>query len=150
MLGGLASPVITAIIGAVIKMCANYINSRIEQKKYDRMYMISRDNETLDMLSKHYNSTITDPFVKTTRRILFLMITFTMCFLMIYYALNPNIQYTILVPNETTTSVGILSWLFPITENNQVVVKLTGGLMLSSFMDICFMIIGFYAIPGKR
>lgn len=150
MLGGLASPVITAIIGAIIKMLANYVNSRIEQKKYDRMYMISRDNETLDMLSRHYNSTVTDPFVKTTRRILFLMVTFTMCFLMIYYALNPNISYTILVPNETSTSVGLLSWLFPVSNHDQITVQLTGGLMLSSFMDICFMIIGFYAIPGRR
>jgi len=31
-----------------------------------------------------------------------------------------------------------------------VQVQLTGGLMLASFMDLCFMVIGFYAIPSKK
>ena len=28
--------------------------------------------------------------------------------------------------------------------------RLTGGLMLSSFIDLCFMVVGFYAIPSKE
>ena len=89
-----------------------------------------------------------DPFVKITRRILFMSITFTMCYLMIYYAHNPDISYNILVPKGDGARLGFFSWI--IGGKEWEMVQMTGGLLLTSFMDLCFMVIGFYAIPSKK
>ena len=102
----------------------------------------------LKALIDNQNKRADDPFVKVTRRILFMSITFTMCFLMIYYAMNPYITYDVLMPKGEGSKLGLLSWLFG--GQDWVQVKLTGGLMLASFMDLCFMVIGFYAIPSKK
>ena len=136
------------VIGAGIKLGANLINFWLEQKRHDQMMLAARDNEMLKALIDNQNATATDPFVKVTRRILFLSITFTMCFLMIFYAMNPNITYDVLVPRGDNAKWGVFSFLFGGTDWVQV--KLTGGLMLSSFIDLCFMVVGFYAIPSKR
>ena len=136
------------VIGAGIKLGANLINFWLEQKRHDQMMLAARDNEMLKALIANQNATATDPFVKVTRRILYLSITFTMCFLMIFYAMNPNITYDVLVPRGDNAKWGVFSFLFGGTDWVQV--KLTGGLMLSSFIDLCFMVVGFYAIPSKR
>lgn len=136
------------VIGAGIKLGANLINFWLEQKRHDQMMLAARDNEMLKALIANQNATATDPFVKVTRRILFLSITFTMCFLMIFYAMNPNITYDVLVPRGDNAKWGVFSFLFGGTDWVQI--KLTGGLMLSSFIDLCFMVVGFYAIPSKR
>ena len=77
-----------------------------------------------------------------------MMITFTMCYLMIYYAHNPTIAYDVIVPKGDGAKWGFFSWIFG--GEDWKVVKLTGGLLLTSFMDLCFMVVGFYAVPSKR
>jgi hypothetical protein len=52
------------------------------------------------------------------------------------------------MPKGENSSLGIWSWIFG--GKDWVQVKLTGGLMLSAFMDLCFMVVGFYAIPSKK
>ncbi len=141
-------PVLNTIIGAGIKLGANLINFWLEQKKQDQLALAARDEKMLDALIKSQNSQASDPFVKITRRILFMSITFTMCFLMIYYALNPHISYNVIVPKGDGAKWGFFSWIFG--GKDWDVVQMTGGLMLASFMDLCFMVVGFYAIPSKR
>jgi len=136
------------VIGAGIKVGANLINYWLEQKKHDQMMLAARDAEMLKALIENQNKTVDDPFVKTTRRVLFLSITFTMCFLMIFYAMNPHISYDVILPRGSNAKWGFFSWIFGGTDWVQT--KLTGGLMLSSFIDLCFMVVGFYAIPSKR
>ena len=69
---------------------------------------------------------------------------------MIFYAINPNISYDIIVPKNADGATGSLfTWLIGSTKDYDVV-TLTGGLLLTSFMDLCFMVVGFYAIPSKR
>ena len=101
----------------------------------------------LNALMDNQNKQASDPFVKVTRRILFLSITFTMCFLMIFYAMNPHISYDVIVQRGDNSKWGIWSFVFGGTDWVQT--RLTGGLMLSSFIDLCFMVVGFYAIPSK-
>ena len=112
------------------------------------MLLAARDNEMLKALIDNQNKRADDPFVKVTRRILFMSITFTMCFLMIYYAMNPHITYDVLMPKGDKSKYGLFAWVFGAESWTQV--ELTGGLMLASFMDLCFMVIGFYAIPSKK
>lgn len=140
--------IMNTVIGAGIKVGANLLNYWLEQKKQDQMILAARDSEMLKALIDNQNKRADDPFVKVTRRILFMSITFTMCFLMIFYAMNPYITYDILMPKGEGSKLGLLSWVFG--GNDWVQVKLTGGLMLASFMDLCFMVIGFYAIPSKK
>jgi hypothetical protein len=140
--------IMNTVMGAGIKLGANLLNYWLEQKKQDQMILAARDSEMLKALIENQNKRADDSFVKVTRRILFLSITLTMCFLMIYYAMNPHISYDVLMPKGENSKLGILTWLFG--GKDWVQVKLTGGLMLSAFMDLCFMVVGFYAIPSKK
>lgn len=141
-------PIFNTILGAGIKLACNLINAWLEQKRQDQMLLAARDNQMLEALIENQKSQASDAFVKVTRRILFMSITFTMCYLMIYYAHNPNISYDIIVPKGEGARWGLFSWIFG--GKDWEVVKLTGGLMLSSFIDLCFMVVGFYAIPSKK
>ena len=138
--------VLNTIIGAGIKIGANLINAWIEQRMVDRKLMAARDENILKLIVDSQKETRSDPFVKTTRRILFLALTFTYCYLMIFYALNPDITYNIVKP--ANPSGGIMSWFFG--DIQWVTFELTGGLLLASFVDLMFMVIGFYAIPSNK
>lgn len=141
-------PILNTVIGAGIKLGCNLINSWLEQKRQDQMLLAARDNDMLQALIENQHKQASDGFVKATRRILFMSITFTMCYLMIFYAHNPDISYQIIVPKGDNARWGFFSWI--LGGKDWEVVELTGGLMLSSFMDLCFMVIGFYAIPSKK
>ena len=141
-------PIINTILGAGIKLAANLLNSWLEQKRQDQMMLAARDNEMMRAMLQNQMEQAKDPFVKVTRRILFMSITFTMCYLMIFYAMNPGITYDIIVPKGEGGRMGLFSWVFG--GKDWEVVSLTGGLLLMSFMDLCFMVVGFYAIPSKR
>ena len=140
-------PILNTILGAGIKLGVNLINAWLTQKQQAQLLMAARDKSMIDALLKNQSEQAKDPFVKITRRILFMSITFTMCFLMIYYAFNPDISYDVIVPKGEGARWGILSWIFGGKEWE--LVEMTGGLLLSSFFDLCFMVVGFYAVPSK-
>tara|TARA_R110000772_G_scaffold7279_10_gene24936 strand:- start:9115 stop:9549 length:435 start_codon:yes stop_codon:yes gene_type:complete len=141
-------PILNTILGAGIKLLCNLINSWLEQKRQDQLFIAAKDAAMFDAICKNQSAQASDPFVKISRRILFMSITFTMCYLMIYYAHNPDITYNLIVPKGEGTRWGFFSWVFG--AKDWELVQMTGGLMLSSFMDLCFMVVGFYAIPSKR
>lgn len=138
--------IFNTLIGAGVKIGANLINAWIEQRMVDRKLMAARDENILKLIAESQKETRSDPFVKTTRRILFLALTFTYCYLMIFYAMNPGITYEIVKP--INPSGGILSWFFG--DAQFATFTLTGGLLLASFVDLMFMVIGFYAIPSNK
>jgi len=141
-------PIINTIIGAGIKLGCNLINAWLAQKQQDQMMLAARDNAALQAMIENQAKQANDPFVKITRRILFMSITFTMCYLMVYYAHNPDITYNVIIPKGEGARWGLFSWILGAKEWEMV--QMTGGLLLSSFMDLCFMVVGFYAIPSKR
>ena len=141
-------PIFNTIIGAALKLGCNLLNAWLEQKRQDQLMLAARDQAMMDALLKNQVEQAKDPFVKITRRILFMSITFTMCYLMIYYAHNPQITYDIIVPKGDNAKWGLWGWIAG--SEDWTVVQLTGGLMLSSFIDLCFMVVGFYAVPSKR
>jgi len=140
-------PILNTIIGAGIKLGVNMINSWLAQKRHDQMMLAARDDKMLNALLDNQNKQASDPFVQSTRRVLFLSITFTLCFLMLYYALNPGITYDVIVPKGESARWGIFSWIFG--ARDWELVQMTGGLLLTSFFDLCFMVVGFYAVPSK-
>lgn len=139
-----AGPVLSTLMGAGIKLVANLVNNYLEQKKQDQMMLAARDEKIVNAVLKNQSEQANDPFVKITRRILFLSLTWTYCFLMIYYAMNNHIEYEVLVPKEG----GFFGWIFG--ADSYKTYTLTGGLLLMSFVDLIFMVVGFYAIPSKR
>ena len=141
-------PILNTVLGAGIKLACNLVNAWLEQKRQDQMMLALRDEKMFEAMAKNQATQASDPFVKVTRRILFMSITFTLCYLMIYYAHNPEITYDIIVPRGEGSKWGFFSWI--IGGKDWEIVTLTGGLMLSSFIDLCFMVVGFYAIPSKR
>ncbi len=141
-------PIINTIIGAGIKLGVVLLNSWIENKQQNQLLLAARDKQMVDAILNNQQQQASDPFVKMTRRVLFTSITFTLCFLMLYYALNPNITYDVIVPHGETHRWGIFSWI--VGGKDYDVIKMTGGLLLTSFFDLCFMVIGFYAVPSKR
>ena len=143
-------PVLNTVIGAGIKLLCNLVNHWLEQKRQDQLLLAARDSEIVHALLKNQLAQASDPFVKVTRRILFLSITLTLCYLMIFYALNPGITYDIIVPKSSDGSTGgFFTWVIGSSRDYDVV-RMSGGLLLTSFMDLCFMVVGFYAIPSKR
>jgi hypothetical protein len=142
-------PILNTVIGAAIKLGSIIITNWLEQKRQDQLMLAARDSAMMQAMLDNQIKQASDPFVKVTRRMLFLIITFTMCYLMVYYAHNPQIAYDVIVPKGDKSNWSFFSWIFDSGEDWKIV-KLTGGLMLSSFMDLCFMVVGFYAIPSKR
>ena len=140
--------IINTIIGAGIKLGCNLINAWLAQKQQDQMMLAARDNDALQAMIENQAKQANDPFVKITRRILFMSITFTMCYLMVYYAHNPDITYNVIVPKGEGARWGLFSWILGAKEWEMV--QMTWGVLLSSFMYLCFMVVGFYAIPSKR
>lgn len=131
-----------------MKLGVNLINYWLEQRAQDQMILAARDDKMLQALLDNQRTQAGDPFVQITRRVLFLTITFTLCFLMVYYAINPGITYDVIVPKGEAARWGIFSWIFG--ARDWELVQMTGGLLLTSFFDLCFMVIGFYAVPSKR
>ena len=76
-------PILNTIIGAALKLGCNLINAWLEQKRQDQLMLAARDQAMMDALLKNQADQAKDPFVKITRRILFMSITLTMCYLMI-------------------------------------------------------------------
>lgn len=141
-------PILNTIIGCAIKLGANLVNSWLEHRRRTQLMLANRDEAYIRAMLENQNQRANDPFVKITRRILFMTITFTMCFLMLYYALNPHITYDVIVPKGENSSNGFFSFI--LGGKDWEVVKLTGGLLLTSFFDLCFMVVGFYAVPSRR
>ena len=75
-------PILNTIIGAGIKLACNLLNAWLEQKRQDQLALAARDETMLNALIASQEKNANDPFVKVTRRILFMSITFTMCFLL--------------------------------------------------------------------
>ena len=91
-----------------IKLAVNLVNSWLEQKRQDQLMLAARDQAMMDAMLKNQAEQAKDPFVKVTRRMLFMSLTFTMCYLMVFYAHNPDITYDIIVPKGDGAKWGVL------------------------------------------
>ena len=105
-------PVLNTIIGAGIKLGCNLLNSWLEQKRQDQLMLAARDQKMMEAMLENQIRQASDPFVKITRRVLFMSITFTMCYLMMFYAHNPHISYDVIVPKGDSAKWGFFGWIF--------------------------------------
>ena len=77
-------PIVNTIIGAALKLGVVLLNSWIEQRRQDQMMLAARDNTMLEALIHNQQTQAGDPFVQMTRRVLFMCITLTLCYLMVF------------------------------------------------------------------
>ena len=68
-------PIFNTIIGASIKLGSIIITNWLEQKRQDQLMLGARDSVTMQAILDNQIKQANDPFVKVTRRILFLIIT---------------------------------------------------------------------------
>lgn len=141
------SAVFNVLLGAGVKLLVNVVNFWLEQKRQNQLLLAARDEKMIDAMLANQKSQANNPFVQSTRRVLFLCLTLTLCYMMLYYATNPHIVYDVIVPRGEDTKYGLLSWITG--SEDWVTVQLSGGLLLSAFVDLCFMVVGFYAVPSK-
>ena len=144
----LSGPILNTVVGAGIKLGANVVNGWLAQKEEQQRIIAARDKQMFDAAVSQQKENAKDPFVKVTRRILFMTLTGTYCFLLIYSAFTPDIEYDVVIP-KTSIDGGILAFIFG-GPKEFYVQTLTGGLLLMSFIDLMFMVVGFYAIPSKK
>ena len=136
-------------IGAGIKLGVNVVNQYLAGKREERQLLHARSDNQLKAHQEFVTAQAKDPFVKVTRRMLFFMLTGTYCWLLIYYALKPDISYEVLVP-MTSGEGGIFSWILGARGKiGYQPVTMTGGLLLWQFQHIIQLIIGFYCVPSK-
>lgn len=138
----ITGPIISTLMGAGLKLVSNLVLGFIESRQQkeaasrefdsNKLKAIQSLQGTAFSLSKYIRPFVTVAFVGTY------------CYLMIYYAHNSEIEYSVMVPKEP----GIFAWIWGSKE--QVQQTLTGGLMLASFVDLVFMVAGFYYMPSKR
>ena len=67
----------SAALGAGLKLLVNVVNHWLEQKKQNMLLMAARDDKVIDAVLNNQIQQASDPFVKVTRRVLFMSITFT-------------------------------------------------------------------------
>lgn len=138
----ITGPIISTLMGAGLKLVSNLVLGFIESRQQkeaasrefdsNKLKAIQSLQGTAFSLSKYIRPFVTVAFVGTY------------CYLMVYYAHNSEIEYSVMVPKEP----GIFAWIWGSKE--QVQQTLTGGLMLASFVDLVFMVAGFYYMPSKR
>ena len=140
--------VLNVLLGAGVKLLGNLVSAWWEYKFMDRQLHSQESMEYMKMLHEHQMELEKDPFRKMTRRMIFIPITLTYCFLMVYYAMHPEVSYTILKPADSKP--GILGFLFSGGSSSWETFTITGGLLLQQFVDVMFMIVGFYSMSGRK
>ena len=137
-------PVISTLIGAGVKLGANIVNSWLNSKDRQQELVAAERAKLIDEQTKIIMENAKDPFVQMSRRVLFMALTFTFCWLIIYFATRPDIDWMV-----STGEGGKLS-LFSFVFGAKGGTIHTGALLVTSFVDLMFMVIGFYAIRSNR
>jgi len=138
----ITGPILSTLLGAGLKLVSNLVLGFIESKQQKEAASREFDEHKLNAIKALQSSTFS--LSKYIRPVVTIALVGTYCYLMIYYAWHPDIEYSVMVPKEP----GIFAWIFGSKE--QIQQTLTGGLMLASFVDLIFMVAGFYYMPSKR
>jgi hypothetical protein len=137
-------PVFSTLLGAGVKLSANIVNSWLAGRARQQELLAADRARVLEQQTKLIEKTASDPFVRFSRRVLFMALTFTFCWLILYFATRPDIDWMV-----TTGDGGRLS-LFSYIFGSKSGTVHAGALLVTSFIDLMFMVIGFYAIKSNR
>ena len=137
-------PVTSTLIGAGVKLGANVVNSWLNSKDRQQELVAAERARLIDEQTKIIAANAKDPFVQMSRRVLFMALTFTFCWLIIYFATRPEIDWS--VPTGEGGKLSFFSFVFGAKSGTIH----AGALLVSSFVDLMFMVIGVYALRSNR
>jgi hypothetical protein len=137
-------PVVSTLIGAGVKLGANIVNSWLNSKDRQQELVAAERAKLIDEQTKLVMANAKDPFVQMSRRVLFMSLTFTFCWLIIYFATRPDIDW--MVSTGEGGKLSLFSFIFGAKSGTIH----AGALLVTSFVDLMFMVIGFYAIRSNK
>jgi len=142
----ISGPITNVLLGAAIKCVPLLISTIAAFFSRNQELVANQDTSRVEASIENQKDQAGDAFVKLTRRILFLYVALTYCYLQFYYAFNPHIQYDVLIPkNSGWGLIGMFTG-----KSDYEVVTLTGGLLLMAFNDLMYVVTGFFAVPSSR
>jgi len=137
-------PVTSTLLGAGVKLFANVVNSWLASRTRQQELLAADRARVIEAQTRIIEQNAKDPFVQFSRRVLFMALTFTFCWLIIYFATRPDVDWMV-----STGEGGRLS-LFSFVFGAKTGTVHAGALLITSFIDLMFMVIGFYAIKSNR
>ena len=137
-------PVTSTLLGAGVKLFANVVNSWLTSRTRQQELLAADRARVIEAQTRIIEQNAKDPFVQFSRRVLFMALTFTFCWLIIYFATRPDVDWMV-----STGEGGRLS-LFSFVFGAKTGTVHAGALLITSFIDLMFMVIGFYAIKSNR
>jgi len=138
----LTGPIVNTILGAGIKLGANFINSRIEASKRTQDLLAASNAARLDNVQKNNNN----PSAQFTRKILFMTLTFTFCWIVVYFVRHPDVDWMVYAGEESGKRFSMFSYIF----GSKGKTVHAGALLVTAFIDLMFMVIGFFSMPSNR
>ena len=137
-------PVVSTLMGAGVKLLANVINSWLAGRARQQELLSADRARVIEAQSRLIEKNAKDPFVQFSRRVPFMALTFTFCWLIIYFATRPDVDWMV------ATGEGGRMSLFSFIFGAKGATVHAGALLVTSFIDLMFMVIGFYAIKSNR
>ena len=137
-------PVFSTLLGAGVKLGANIVNSWLAGRARQQELLSADRAKILAQQASLIEKTVSDPFVQFSRRVLFMALTFTFCWLIIYFATRPDVDW--MVATGDGGKLSLFSYIF----GSKAGTVHAGALLVTSFIDLMFMVIGFYAIKSNR
>lgn len=131
-------PLISFVVGSVLKVFAQGIGKWIEMKKARDLLLANAPIEKIKALQSGEDKL--SPGGKATRRILAFTLIGTWCFILVYHVVfKPELLYSILIPKTPGIA---FSWIFGAVDSTAVTIS--AGALLWSFFDVVMLVSGFY------
>lgn len=145
MMALLAGPAGNILLGAVTKLVVVIVINIFDLIFKGQENSHSQDKATQEALAENQRAQASDPFVKFSRRILFLYLVLTYCYMAMFYHYNPDIAYDILLPK----SGGGIFGMFSGSADYQVI-RITGGYHVAVFNEVVLTVLGFFVVQSSK
>ena len=142
----ISGPILNTIIGAGIKLVANGFNAWIERSNRNQELLGAEQAKRLEDQTSLVRENAKDPFVQFSRRVLFMALTFTFCWIVIYFVRHPDVDWMVYAGEESGRRFSMFSYIF----GSKGKTVHAGALLVTAFIDLMFMVIGFYSIKSNR
>ena len=140
MLGFLGTVVGKMVMGAGIKLASTALTGYLHNKNEEIRARNKIDEKLLDAeveLAKMNNK---DPLGKINKFAIFMCLTLTFCFVVVWQVLNPGNEYSAIIPTNG-------GWTNP---SGYKLVKTHGAFLPWQFMDAMYMILGSFCVNSRR
>ena len=126
------------LTGAAVKVVAGALWKFMEHSRETRMASMNADTNRIVQLQS--GTDVSDPYTRTTRRIIALSLVWLWCFVIIWVVVaHPETNYSIMIDKHRSF---LLSWLIGGTD--KTVLDISAGSLLWDTKNLVEILIGFY------